>query len=577
MTGVRQGLPRRSACAFTRTPAATVTLITVLLLAMIAASAAARTPLTPEWSAQTGNTIAARPVVVGGHVYVGSWDGREYAYDESSGAQQWSSYTGKTSAYCGGSTNVQGITSAPAIVGGSAYLGGGGSTWDALDLRTGRLQWSIPTGNNNPKTGGHYNWSSPLVYQGHAYVGIASFCDEPQVQGELLRVNLATHRVDNVFKVVPDGQVGGTIWTSPVVDPATNTIYIATGEPDHFGQYLASAMVALDATTLAVKDWWTLPSAQRPDDGDFSTTPVLFNDAHGRPMIAEAGKNGTLYAFDRTALYKGPVWQHQLAISVGVNDRTGGVFSNGLFDGARLIYAGGQTTVRGTNVMGAVRAFDPTTGAIEWERGLPAMTYGALGGANGLVAIPTSNGSLYLMRDTDGVTQYDSGLTGPPGAPAIFGPVTVADGMLFVGTTDGVMHAFAFPSSATPGGDAARVTGAHCSLSGHTAIGLHCEAANSTCTRLEALPDTYGGINLDTLALREAGTSTGTAVTVRLFLNGACAGGSTLRLRLAGGTLITKSFSPAWHVTAGSVMSVSFSQPAKLGVRLTAHLPRRTR
>ncbi len=334
-------------------------------------------------------------------------------------------------------------------------------------------------------------------------------------------------------------------------------------------------MVALDATTLAVKDWWTLPSAQRPDDGDFSTTPVLFNDAHGRPMISDAGKNGVVYAFDRTALYKGPVWQRALAISTGVNDKTGGVFSNGLFDGHRVIYAGGQTTVRGRTVVGAVRALDPTTGAIEWERALPAMTFGALAGAGGLVAVPTGNGSLYVMRDSDGVTQYANGLAGAPGASAIFGPVTIADGMLFVGTTDGVVHAFAFPAAANAGGSA-RISDANCSLKGHSTIGLHCVAANAACTRLESLPDTVGGINLDEMSVFEGGASSRTPMTVRVFLNGSCAGGSSLRLRLTGGT-VTKKFAPPWHLTAGSVISVSFTQPVKLGVRLTAHLPRRVR
>ncbi len=208
MNGVRQGLPRRNACARIKTPAAAALLVVVLMLALSAGAAAARSPLTAEWSAQTGNAIAAKPVVAGGRVYVGSWDGREYAYDELSGARQWSSYLGRTSAYCGGNTYVQGVTSAPTILGGRAYLGGGGSTWDALDVRTGRVQWTVPTGDNS-KSGGHYNWSSPLVYNGYAYVGIASFCDEPQVHGELLRVNLTTHKIENVFNVVPWASPGG--------------------------------------------------------------------------------------------------------------------------------------------------------------------------------------------------------------------------------------------------------------------------------------------------------------------------------------------------------------------------------
>jgi len=41
----------------------------------------------------------------------------------------------------------------------------------ALDAATGNVLWKVYTGDNSA-TGGHYNWSSPLIYNGDADVGV---------------------------------------------------------------------------------------------------------------------------------------------------------------------------------------------------------------------------------------------------------------------------------------------------------------------------------------------------------------------------------------------------------------------
>jgi hypothetical protein len=77
----------------------------------------------------------------------------------------------------------------------------------------------------------HYNWSSPLIYNGDAFIGIASNCDSPLVQGQLLEVNLTSHQITATYNFVPNGEVGGDVWTSPTVDPETNTIFGPQGRP----------------------------------------------------------------------------------------------------------------------------------------------------------------------------------------------------------------------------------------------------------------------------------------------------------------------------------------------------------
>src|SRR5919108_4333034 len=213
--------------------------------------------LTRLWAFQTGGVIAASPIVAAGTVYVGSWDGYEYALNAATGALKWKTYLGKTTPsprYC--HAGPVGITSSATVQDGVVYVGGGDSYWYALDAATGAILWRVFTGETNFNWG-HYNWSSPLLYNGFAYIGVASYGDCPLVQGQLLQVDLSTHRIVHTFDVVPSGQVGGGIWTSPSVDPATGTLYVTTGTPRTIGaQPLADAIVALDAATLAVKGSW---------------------------------------------------------------------------------------------------------------------------------------------------------------------------------------------------------------------------------------------------------------------------------------------------------------------------------
>ncbi|MDQ6920722.1 MAG: PQQ-binding-like beta-propeller repeat protein, partial [Candidatus Dormibacteraeota bacterium] len=302
-------------------------------------STANASKLTPLWSVKTGGVIAASATVVGGVVFVGSWDGYEYALDARTGARIWRTSLGVTSTTnTGCSPSTAGVSSAAAVQGGVVYVGGGDSYWYALDATTGRVLWKVLTGDNSP-SGGHYNWASPLIYNGFAYVGVSSLGDCPLVQGQLLRVNLGTQKVEGHFDVVPQGEVGGGIWTSPSLDASTNTVFVTTGTQSSFKQKYVLSMVALDATTMAVKGSWQIPQNQAVVDSDWGTTPVVFDDASSRHLVAATDKNGFAYAFDRTNVSAGPVWQSQIATG-GICPTCGdGSVSSGATGAGRLYLA----------------------------------------------------------------------------------------------------------------------------------------------------------------------------------------------------------------------------------------------
>jgi outer membrane protein assembly factor BamB len=398
--------------------------------------------LQQQWSYKTGDTIAATPVIESSSVFIGSWDGYEYSLNESTGALKWRTYLGRVNDP--GGCDTVGLTSAPLTIGGNLYLGGGDDYWWALTQSTGQTLWRVQTGST---ASGMYNWSTPAELNGFAYVGVASLCDTPLVQGKLYRVNLSTHQIVNTWKVVPDGQVGGTIWTKPVVDAARNTVYVTTGNRayDSTGnsQVHAEALVALDATTLAIKGYWSLPVADPTPDADWGTAPLLFRDRDGRDLVAAANKNGILYAFSRDNVSAGPVWTRRLAhAAVGNEPAAGGVYSNGFFDGFRVFYASGGTEINGQVTEGSVRALDPRNGAILWEKALPTRTFGALSSANGMLVVPGLY-SLYVLDSNNGDILYENKLT-------LYGAGTIKNGRVVIGDYQGNVRSYTFPPNAGP-------------------------------------------------------------------------------------------------------------------------------
>jgi outer membrane protein assembly factor BamB len=396
------------------------------------------------WSFPTGGPVAASPTIAAGAVYVGSWDGYEYALDATTGALKWKTFLGTTTtSNCG----TMGVTSTATVRNGVVYVGGGDAYWYALDATSGAILWKVFTGDNSA-TGGHYNWSSPLVYHGDAYIGVASDCDAPLVQGQVLQVDLSSHQIVHTFDVVPSGQVGGGIWTSPSVDPATNAVYVTTGNQGQnppTTQPQTVALLDLDASTLGLRDSWQVPASQMVSDSDWGTTPTLITDTVGDPLVAAVNKNGYLYTFDRTHLAAGPVWQRRIGAG-GSSPRIGeGSVSSGAFGAGRLYMAGGETTINTTPYSGSVGAYDPATGHVLWRQGTSKPVLPALAYANGLV-IDGAGPTLEVRDAATGrlLYHYTTGKT-------IYSAPSIANGQLFVGSTNGNVYAFGLSSVASTG------------------------------------------------------------------------------------------------------------------------------
>ncbi len=397
-----------------------------------------------DWAAQTGGPIATSASIVGTTAYVGSWDGNEYAINTSSGTVLWKTSLGiTTDPGCNPSTI--GITSAATVLNGVVYVGGGGPDWYALDATTGAILWSVYTGDNS-QTGAHYNWSSPLIVNGYAYVGIASNCDNPLVQGQLLKVSLASESIVATYNFVPNGQVGGGVWTSPTYDPATNKIFVSTGTLAGFSQTQSQAIVALDAGTLAYDDSWQLPFGASIADSDWSTTPTLTTDTQGDQLLSVSNKNGVLYTFNRNNLAAGPIWQRAIAIGGTCPTCGDGVLPSAIFANNVLYAAGGHTT---TGSQGSISAMDPATGTVLWTRPTDQPILGSPALVNGMIA-EVEGSTFEVLNAQTGSLVYSYVLPA-----AVYGGISVAQGQFYVGAVDGKLYAFGSgPAPATPPADA---------------------------------------------------------------------------------------------------------------------------
>jgi outer membrane protein assembly factor BamB len=396
----------------------------------------------------TGGPIASSVSVVGTTAYVGSWDGYEYAVNTATGAQIWKQFLGTTTDPGCNPVNI-GITSAPAIVNGVLYVGGGGPYWYALDPNTGNILWKVSTGDNS-QAGAHYNWSSPLIVGNYAYIGIASNCDNPLVQGQLLQVAIGgpqQGQLINTYSFVPNGQVGGGVWTTPTYDATTNTIFVSTGTLNDHTQTQSQAIVALNATTLQYLNSWQLPFAASVLDSDWGTTPTLTTDTAGDQLLSVANKNGILYTFNRNNLSAGPVWQHTIAIGGDCPTCGDGSIASGIFANGVLYYAGGRNIQGSHGSSGSITAFDPGTGNVLWSRQTEGAIIGSPAYVSGLIGL-VQGSTFEVLNASNGQLLYSYLLPAPA-----YGAVSAARSQFYVGDFNDNMYAFGLATITAPPAD----------------------------------------------------------------------------------------------------------------------------
>jgi hypothetical protein len=393
--------------------------------------------LKQHWVAKGGTGSFAQPIVANNLVYWGDWNGLEHA-TTLAGTDAWTYPTGtNTDASClPAEAGISGTVTIGQMGGTSVvYVPGGDDNMYALNAQTGALLWKTNLGTQPA----WYLWSSPILFNGSLYEGIASFGDCPLVQGQLVQMNAATGAIQHVASFVPDGCVGAGVWTSPTVDPSDGSVYVTTGTPagcKNPGPNLAPSIVKLRASDLSILSSWTVPTSEQTfGDEDFGGTPTLFTatiNGVQRQLVGALNKDGLFFAWDRGDVAAGPVWQSTTA------DPSGSPRSilSAAWDGKYLYVGGGSAIINGASCYGNLSALDPATGGFIWRSCQDFMTGGITEIPGMIIEGTGAGGQVKFLNTANGATvlTFNSG-------SMVQGEVTVSNGVVYIPQANGNLMA----------------------------------------------------------------------------------------------------------------------------------------
>jgi PQQ-dependent dehydrogenase (methanol/ethanol family) len=396
------------------------------------------------------------PIVVDGTMYYDTGSDQVFAVDASSGRELWSYAPAVDLLAAPGARPPTPVSRGVTYGAGRIYVVTGDARLIALDAKTGRELWqrrvADPRSGNTMNSPGTF-WRGAIVVGGPAgAAGLRGFVAAYRAGDgrPLWRTQMVPPRGSG-WRRGP-GSGGGDVWMPPTIEPRSGTVYVATGNPSpgfdnsarHGCNPMANAVVALDGAsgevlwsrTLVCEDSW---------DYDTVQSPLVFGDEDGagsgeEAAVGAASKAGFYAVFDAVSgkpvarspyltRYSRP---HRRPTRRGVvvcpgtyggieygppaySPREGLVYQPGnqmcmryrLAPRARGVLAGeddlGGTVRQVGPATGTVAAFDPRSGAVRWQRKLPAPANGgALATAGGLVFLGEDDGWLRALDSSDG-------------------------------------------------------------------------------------------------------------------------------------------------------------------------------
>jgi outer membrane protein assembly factor BamB len=355
------------------------------------------------WFFPTGDAVTATPTVVGGTVYVGSWDDHFYAVNLQTGALRWKYQLSAQKAvtpYPG--QQPRDATSDGGLVTSSAWyepgngirpdlvIFGGGYTLYALNASTGALYWrhdytGRPELPPNPNKDGTRIFSSPVVVGNKVLFGV-DVDGANGYRGYIAAADLDTGDpiwefqtdVDAAGHVLDDGC--GSVWSSGSVLPQLGLVVFDTADCNFSNaQPLSEVVLALhiDSGQLA---WMYRPSLPELScDWDFGASANVGVTAEGvTTFLGVGGKDGTYYSLDPTN------GRLRWATNVVFGGFSGGFVATTAFDGQQVY---GSTALgdfgrfeKDSQVLcdpsnprdtakqePTVHAFNATSGAVAWQ------------------------------------------------------------------------------------------------------------------------------------------------------------------------------------------------------------------
>jgi polyvinyl alcohol dehydrogenase (cytochrome) len=389
----------------------------------------------------------AQPAVVGGRVFVGGQDRRVYSLNASTGCVYWATeadFPVRTAVTIG---QVAGRW--------AAYFADQHANTYAADAMTGKILWKTRV-NDHPLA---MTTGAPALFEGRLYVGASSAdevagasADYPccRFRGSVMALDAATGKTVWQTYTIPEepkptrkntkgtqlyGPSGAGVWSSPTVDGAKRMLYITTGDSYSDPPARTSdAFMALDLNTgkivwsrqMTEGDAFTVacgnpataaacPESNGPDF-DFGSSPILVNLPNGKRALVAGQKSGVVSAVDPDQQGK-VLWQER----IGHGSALGGIQWGSAADNDN-VYAAlsdiGFRPVANPAVGPSPRELDPRSGG-------------------GLFAINLATGKRVWSTPHPGCTDR------PGCSPAQSAAVTAIPGVVFSGSVDGHLRAYA--------------------------------------------------------------------------------------------------------------------------------------
>jgi outer membrane protein assembly factor BamB len=329
----------------------------------------------------------------------------------------------------------------------------------ALDEKTGAQIWSTTLARNE-----HEGIDmAPGYHEGIVYVSTVPGNNRQFYGGEAVGVLWALDGKTGAklwhFDTVPESlwssenaaiNSGGGLWYSPAFDEHGN-MYIGTGNPAPFpgtSQYpwgssrpgpnlYTDSIVKLNARSGKL-EWYYQLTPHDLYDHDLQDPPILANVA-GEQVVLAAGKAGLVICLD--AQTGKLVWERSVGIHNGHDQDglyamrheysklhlpetvypglLGGVIAPMATNGASVfvpvvnhsVTYENQSEPRETGpATGEIVALNASTGAVEWDRKLPAAAYGATTAVNDLVFATDFEGKLLAFDARSGETVWETQL-----------------------------------------------------------------------------------------------------------------------------------------------------------------------
>jgi polyvinyl alcohol dehydrogenase (cytochrome) len=378
-----------------------------------------------------GSSAYAQPAIAAGRVFVGSDTGFVYSLDAATGCVHWS-YRAQSSVRTAVSVGRIGARQV-------LYFGDFKANVYAIDAETAALVWMkkadphplaritgaptlvdgrlyVPVASLEEASGGNPNYQC-CTFRGALVVYDASTGEQAWKAYTIAEPARPTKK--NSIGVQQWGPAGAAIWSSPTVDVKRRAVYVATGDAyTHPAADTSDAIMAFDLGTgrrLWVRQFTpndaylvgcvegrdNCPEVSGPDF-DFGNSPILRTLPSGKSLLVAGQKSGAVWAIDPDNLGE-LVWQRK----VGRGSALGGLEWGSAADGAA----------------GYFPVADAQLGAQ----------------AGGLFALDLATGK-QLWQVAPGGADCPAGVRNCTAARSA--AVTVIPGVVFSGTTDGVMHAY---------------------------------------------------------------------------------------------------------------------------------------